>query len=258
MFRVVSFVMFGIHRSLHARALLRHLLAAGLRPMYALVSAEIPEHNACSQPFWDRPQWWVDPAEDLVQAHARVLEQRPVDDSIAQAYAEAGVPFLFVPGFFDAVTRRLLGAGQADTMVLAEGPILRGPILDLFSQGIVNLHAAPLPAYRGNFATGWALYHDEPLEACAHLVAPGIDDGPLLGRRRLPVLRGDTLADIDGRSLNVCGELLADVLQRAMHEGIEPQPQAAWQGRTFRGRMPADIIAECERRLSQQEYSHYA
>ncbi len=249
------FLVFGIHHSLHGAALARHLVQAGLRPELVLISAAREEQLNASRPFWDRRRRWSNAAA-VLQAHAP-LAARDEPDAVATVYQEAGIPYLFVPGFGSDVTCGLLEAASADAMVLAEGPILKGRVLKTFSRGIINLHAAPLPAYRGSCATWWALYHDEPLEVCAHLVTEGVDTGPILGRRRLPVRRGDTLEDIDRRGFEVCGELLVEVLRQARHGGIVPAPQRDWEGRTFRGRMPRDIEEECRRRLREQEYTHY-
>ncbi len=254
-FRARRFVILGIHHSWHAVAVARHLAAAGLRPELALVSAAHDGQLDASRPFWQRPRWWRR-AREVLRAHAPLAE-RDEPDAVPRVYQETGVPYLFVPGFGSDLTCGLLEAAGADAIVLAEGPILKGRILRTAPGGIINLHAAPLPAYRGNCATWWALYHDEPLEACAHLVTEGVDTGPLLARRRLPVRRGDTLEDIDRRGFEVCGELLVEVLQHARGGGIVPRPQRDWEGRTFRGWMPQDIVDECRRRLRELEYTHY-
>ena len=253
--QIASFCVLGIYRTEHGSALARALHRASVLPRFALISAEQDSQLRRSEAFWNHSEIWQE-ASTLLDIH----KDGCVEDAgtIEQYYQHAGVPYLFVPGFESNVTLDLLNRAQVDCAVLAEAPIMKQPILDVFPQGVVNLHAAPLPGYRGNNATWWALYHDEPLEVCAHLISRGIDDGPILGRRSLPVLKGDTLEDIDRRGFEVCGELAVQIIQNARNAGIPFAPQMEWQGRTFRGPMPQDIIDECQRRLQAGEYSHYS
>ncbi len=247
-----EFVPLGIYRSRHAEAIAQAVLAAGLRPPCALISAETDAQLDRSRPYWNRPGWWKDPA--VLELHAAACTAEP--GTVEHVYRDHAVPYLFVPGFEDPRTHELLRHSGADALLLLESPILRAPIFDVLPGGIINLHAAPLPAYRGNDATYWALYHDEPLLVSAHLVVPRIDFGPVLARCRLPVRRGDALADIDRRGFEACGRLAATVVAQARAEGAPICPQEPWQGRTFRA-MPAEIRAELEARLASGGYSFY-
>ena len=256
-FQLTRYATIGIHRSRHAVALLRATIAAGIPPSVGLISAETEDQLDASRALWSRDDVWSRPGTALAAAAARGDIERS-DEAVEHVYRDAGIPYLFVPGFESDITCRLMERAPADAFVLAEAPILRGRILDCVGAGLVNLHAAPLPEYRGNHTTYWALYHDEPLHVTAHLVDKDIDAGPILARRRLPVVQGDNLAAIDDRAFDVCGELLADVLHQATTGGVPLQQQAKWQGRTFYGSMPEDLIAECEQRLAAGSYTHYA
>lgn len=154
--------------------------------------------------------------------------------------------------------RELMTRHKVDALLL-DGE-LKAENLDRMAleKPVLKLHLAPLPAYRGKCAMCWALYHDEPLEVCAQLLASDLDMGPILSRSPLPVYRGDALADIEksGREAGVA--LLVDVLCRARSEGLPIALQEPWEGRVFPDAMPDDIYRELTRRLAAQEYSHYA
>ncbi len=255
-FKIQSFAIFGIYHTWHGAALIRHVLAAGLRPKFALISAATEDQLAKSKKYWTHPEWWRE--VKAVSRLAKIFKRSKTDGTVEYLYRSAGIPYLFVPGFASDVTYGLLEQGAADAMLLAEGPILKGRIFNLFPKGIINLHAAPLPAYRGNRAAHWALYHDEPLCVSAHLVDEGVDSGSLLGQRPLPVDPGDALENIDRRGLETCGQLAAEILRQALAEGVPVTPQAPWQGRTFKGKMPQDIYEELVLRLKKREYTHYA
>ena len=255
-----SFAMIGVAETSHGCALVRHILSAGLRPRFALVATGNAEQLSRSRDDWDRADWWHRRPRRpwlAVLRRRRMLSDATLTH-VEALYRLAGVPCLFVPALDGPVACRLLGAGGVDAAVLAEAPMLRGEVLSVLPAGLLNLHAAPLPEYRGNYSTYWALYHDEPLYVTAHVVAARADRGAILARRRLPVFKTDTLEDIDRRGFEECGLLAADVLARAGNEGVPVQPQADWQGTTFRGPMPPEIIDELRRRLRDQEYTHYA
>lgn len=257
-FRARSFAFLGVGRTGHGVALLQAVLARGLRPRLGLIAAETREQLEASTPFFETPGWWRWPhRRRVLRALAGVLG--PEDETaIAHVYRRAGVPFLFTPALDSDVAVDMLRRSGVQAGVLAEAPILRGAVLTATPAGLLNVHAAPLPAYRGNWATCWALWHDEPLAVSAHLVEERADRGPILAVRPLPVRRGDTLEDIDRRGFRVCGELAAEVLARARtRPGVPLRVQRDWEGRTFRGPMPEEIRAELARRLAAGDYSFF-
>lgn len=233
------------------------LCSAGLRPRLGLIAAVTDAQVSAATAYLSGGSWWRWPWRVGVQGAMRRVAGQFRTDSMAHAYLELGVPFVFVPGLDSPASVALLRRAAVDAGVLAEAPILRGELLHSLPASLLNFHAAPLPAYRGSWATYWALYHDEPLSVTAHLVEERTDQGPVLATRPLPVQRGDTLADIDRRGFRVCAELAVEVLQQS-RRGLLPQPQEPWQGRTFRGEMPQDIVAECQRRLRDGEYTFFS
>ena len=55
--------------------------------------------------------------------------------------------------------------------------------------GVLNLHAGLLPRYRGLMATFWSMLHNEREYGCTlhYILDTGIDTGPVISQRRLPV-----------------------------------------------------------------------
>ena len=59
--------------------------------------------------------------------------------------------------------------------------------------GIINLHPAPLPEYRGCNSCAHAIVNgDSEYRVTAHYVEPTIDSGPIVGQRSLPIYPYDT------------------------------------------------------------------
>ena len=68
-----------------------------------------------------------------------------------------------------------------DTLVMYsyEG-LLDQNFLDTFKGGIINIHPAKLPNYRGLDGSLWALYENAPLGVTAYLIDIGIDTGKII------------------------------------------------------------------------------
>jgi len=252
MFSVKRFILIGIDLTKHGSKIATALLEAGERPLGAVISTWDHDLVRICEPF---RKSWREPtaAKEL----AAMIPAQTSDDAIVGIYKKYNVPFIFVDKLSSDIAVEIIKETGADTALLAEGPILKGPVLGSVPQGIVNFHAAPLPACRGNYATYWALYNDVPLEVSAHIVSAGIDTGDILMKTRLPVFRGDTLTDIDSRGYEVAGALAVALIRQAKSTGIKPIRQERWEGTDFRGNMPEDIIQECARRLAAGEYGFY-
>lgn len=123
---------------------------------------------------------------------------------------ERGVPARFIPpGRFrtkldeDAEPAYIaaLREAQVDLVVLAGFMrILKGEFLRTFSGRVVNIHPSLLPSFPGLEAWRQALDYGVKVTGCTvHLVDQGIDTGPILAQRAVPVLEGDTAAALHAR-----------------------------------------------------------
>ncbi len=94
-----------------------------------------------------------------------------------------------------------LQEARVDLVVLAGFMrILKGDFLRAFAGRVVNIHPSLLPSFPGLEAWRQALEYGVKVTGCTvHLVDQGIDTGPILGQRAVPVLDGDTAATLHGR-----------------------------------------------------------
>jgi methionyl-tRNA formyltransferase len=66
--------------------------------------------------------------------------------------------------------------------------ILRREVLDLFDGRVLNLHASPLPLYRGGGGPSWMIMNGHTRSAIVlHLVDLGVDSGPVVLRAEADV-----------------------------------------------------------------------
>lgn len=80
---------------------------------------------------------------------------------------------------------------------------------------MLNIHPSLLPKYRGLHTHSRALEAGDTEHGCTvHLVTPELDDGPILGQARVPVLSEDTPDDLAARVLTKEHILYPAVLRR--------------------------------------------
>jgi methionyl-tRNA formyltransferase len=78
---------------------------------------------------------------------------------------------------------------RPDVLFLVRFPIiLKGALLSLAPLGAYNVHTGHVPGYRGLLAPFWAMLNGEKAAGCTlHRVEAGIDTGPVVGVRDLPI-----------------------------------------------------------------------
>jgi len=91
--------------------------------------------------------------------------------------------------------------------------IFREEILALPPMGCVNVHAAPLPRYRGMLPTFWVLYESERETAVTvHYMNEALDDGPIILQEAVPIPEGETQANLMRRCKIVGARLLSQAI----------------------------------------------
>lgn len=117
----------------------------------------------------------------------------------------------------DAAQKELLEhlqRAEVDVVVLAGFmKILRGPVLEVFAQRIINVHPSLLPLHKGADAPQQALDAGDAESGCTvHLVTADVDAGRILAQARVPVLAGDTAETLHERIKEAEHQLLPRVL----------------------------------------------
>jgi methionyl-tRNA formyltransferase len=101
-----------------------------------------------------------------------------------------------------------------DVIVSVSCPqIFQAPLIDLPRFGVLNIHGAILPEYRGVMPSFWMLANGERLAGVSiYFVNEQIDAGDLCGQRVFEVLPDDSLDCFLRRSKRIAAELLLEVL----------------------------------------------
>ncbi len=107
-------------------------------------------------------------------------------------------------GEFDKRAVELLTERGIELVILAGFMRIVGkPLIDAFPLRIMNIHPSLLPAFKGLDAQRQALEYGAKLAGCSvHFVDEGVDTGPIIIQRAVPVANDDTTDTLSKRILD--------------------------------------------------------
>jgi methionyl-tRNA formyltransferase len=150
-----------------------------------------------------------------------------VPSPVKVAAMELGVP-VYQPGSLRRPEALALLGQLAPALIIvaAFGQILPAQVLDLPVHGCLNVHASLLPRYRGAAPIAGALLAGE-VETGVTLMRMdvGLDTGPIVAARRIPILPAETAGELTSRLADVGATLLVQTLPAWLTGGIVPVAQ---------------------------------
>ncbi len=145
----------------------------------------------------------------VVCSHRGMGSREAYDEKLVSVLREAGVEYVVLAGFMRILSPLFVRA-------------FRGRVL--------NIHPALLPSFPGVNALGQALAHGVKVTGVTvHWVDDGVDTGPIIAQRAVPILPSDDEAALAKRVHAVEHELYVEVL-RDLSEGKIPPPAGAKEG----------------------------
>lgn len=152
-----------------------------------------------------------------------VLANLPEAGGLARA-RELGIPAVAVDhrpfrgdrAAFEAALTGALAPFAPDILCLAGFMrVLTAGFVGRWEGRMLNIHPSLLPKYRGLDTHARAIAAGDAEAGCTvHEVTPALDDGPILGQARVPVLPGDTPDTLAARVLQAEHALYPAVLRR--------------------------------------------
>jgi len=142
-----------------------------------------------------------------------------------------------------------------DLMVVAAyGLILPQAVLNIPRKGCINVHGSLLPRHRGASPIAAAiLAGDKEAGVSIMLMDAGVDTGPILGLRGLPIAPEDTTGSLTTKLAGLGAELLVNTLpawirgdlvpQAQPEEGVTVSPRIAKEDGRLDWSEPAELIA---------------
>lgn len=158
---------------------------------------------------------------------ALVVSNRPEAAGLAKA-RELGLPAIALPhrpGRNDRaeheaeVVRALEEAGVSWICLAGYMRLLSPGFVGRFRGRILNIHPSLLPAFPGLDAQRQALEYGVKVSGCTvHLVDEGLDSGPIVLQRAVPVADGDTAESLAARILAEEHRAYPEALRRLLTE----------------------------------------
>lgn len=104
--------------------------------------------------------------------------------------------------------------------------ILSEDVLNAFSDGVVNFHGGHLPEYRGVDAATHVLLNGEAWHGVTlHYLDPGVDTGPVIGRKRCRVNPKDTSYSLYLKGERLLWALFVNNIDAILSKNVDPVPQ---------------------------------
>jgi methionyl-tRNA formyltransferase len=142
------------------------------------------------------------------------------------------------PDFLEALRRR------PDLLVsVSANQIFRRGLIELAPRGCLNVRSALLPRHPGLMPTFWALRHgDAETGVSVHFVDDGIDTGPILVQRRIPI-RERCLDALLRETKRLGAEAVVEALVKVRDGEVKARPNGAAEGNYNGFPTPSDVSA---------------
>ena len=119
--------------------------------------------------------------------------------------------------------------------------MLKQPILDIPTQGALNLHGSLLPRYRGRCPVNWVLVHGEPLTGVTlHYMEAKPDCGDMVSQAQVPITPEDTALTLSDKMTTAAGQLMRQTYPLLRMDLAPRIRQDHSRASYFGGRTPED------------------
>lgn len=125
-------------------------------------------------------------------------------------------------------------------------------ILDIPSQGALNVHGSLLPKYRGCACINWAILSGETESGVTlHYMVEKADAGDIVGQKRFAINYDDTAKDVNIKATKATEELLNEMLPLIKLQKAPRVKVDISKGTYFRRRTPADGIINWNKKAEE-------
>lgn len=153
---------------------------------------------------------------------------RPTESAVAQTAAVLGLDVAKPATLRQPESQALIAAAAPELLIVAAyGLLLPESVLAIPRRGCLNIHASLLPRWRGAAPIQRAiLAGDAETGICIMVMEAGLDTGPVLLERRLPILEGDNAGTLTDKLGSLGAEAIVDAVANLDGLAARPQPES--------------------------------
>jgi methionyl-tRNA formyltransferase len=151
----------------------------------------------------------------------------PTPSAVKRTALAHGLPVFQPPSLKATAEVERLAELKPDVIVVAAfGQLLSQQVLDIPPFGCLNVHPSLLPRHRGASPIPAAILGgDEQTGVTIMLMDVGLDTGPILTQKAIPIEPEDTAESLGAKLAQLGAELLGQTLPRWLDHRLTPQPQ---------------------------------
>ena len=145
--------------------------------------------------------------------------------SVRGALRKHGIPEHTPDTINDASFLNRLRDWNVDLVISIACPqIVRRDLLALPPKGVINIHGALLPKYRGKLPSFWVLANGETTTGVTvHYMNKNLDDGPIIVQNEVPIAPDDTLHSLVLKSkVGYGASALAKAVRHILEDTVTP------------------------------------
>ena len=173
-------------------------------------------------------------------------------NSLTELAANAGIPITFCDDFHSKHVLANIIASKPTLVAFTGGGIVRGPLLEIASKGVINCHMGILPAYRGMDCYVWAILngHIDKIGLTTHFMDLGIDTGPIIERLHLSLAGLSSIGAVEAALEANMPKLMIRAISMVFDDTHNKETQRNSDGRQYY--VPVDRLREhAEYKLSK-------
>ena len=123
--------------------------------------------------------------------------------------------------------------------------IIPKAILDIPTEGAINLHGSLLPKYRGGAVLNWAIINNENrIGVTAHMMVEKFDAGDIVNQKEVEVRFEDSVFDVYKRTLSLYPEIVLEIVEKIKNKTIIRIPQNEAEATYVKQRKPENGIID--------------
>jgi methionyl-tRNA formyltransferase len=167
-----------------------------------------------------------------IQLTTRLVRAKLARQSIESVCRRAGVAYELIADVNAPAFLERLRTENTDLLISVSCPqIFRRALIDLPPEGILNIHGAILPQYRGVLPSFWMMANGEQEAGVSiYFVDEAIDAGELCGQEVFSIRADESLEEFILRSKLIAADLLSRTIEAMERGNIERRPMDLAQG----------------------------